>query len=265
MSVIAQSRPTEAVAGVAASPADRTLLRRTMLEGARDITPMVIGVAPFGLAIGAAIGSSSVGTAEGLASGPAIFAGAAQLSVIQMLDSGVAPAVIVLSALMINARLLLYSASLAPWFSGSSLPQRLLLAIPVIDQLHFTCTPRFEQGDLDRQGRVAYFTGAALFLTSTWVATQTVAILAGARVPESVGLHVAAPLALAGLLAKSLADSKAVVAAVAGGAVAVVGAGLPYSSAVLVATLAGVTAGTTVNYVTARRGADVGSEGAAVR
>jgi predicted branched-subunit amino acid permease len=224
-----------------------------MFEGARDITPMVIGVFPFGLAIGAAIGASSVGTAEGLASGPAIFAGAAQLSVIEMLDSGVAPLVIILSALMINARLLLYSASLAPWFRGASLRSRLVLAIPVIDQLYFTCNPRFERGDLDRRGRIAYYGGAALFLTSTWVATQTLAILAGARVPESVGLHVAAPLALAGLLAKSLADRTAIVAAAVGGVAAVVGVGLPFSSAVLVATLCGVTVGTVADLVASRR------------
>jgi predicted branched-subunit amino acid permease len=267
MSVVTQSLPTEVGARVERSVADRAGVRRTMLEGARDITPMVIGVAPFGLAIGAAIGASSVGTAEGLASGPAIFAGAAQLSVIQMLDSGVTPAVIVLSALMINARLLLYSASLASWFRGSSLPQRLLLAIPVIDQLYFTCGPRFEQGDLDRRGRVAYYSGAASFLTSTWVATQAVAIVAGARVPESVGLHVAAPLALAGLLAKSLADGKAIAAAVCGGVVAVIGVGLPYSSAVLVATLCGVAAGTALDHAAARRGEGPRSrlDGAAVR
>jgi predicted branched-subunit amino acid permease len=253
MSVVAPCLPTEAAPCVdAAAAAGRAVVGRTMFEGARDITPMVIGVVPFGLAIGAAIGASSVGTAQGLASGPAIFAGAAQLSAIQMLDTGVAPLVVVLSALMINARLLLYSASLAPWFRGSSLPQRLLLAIPVIDQLYFTCGPRFEQGDLDRRGRIAYYSGAALFLTSTWVVTQALAILAGARVPESVGLHVAAPLALVGLLAKSLADSKAIVAAVVGGVAAVAGVGLPYSSAVLVATLCGVAAGTVADLVASR-------------
>ena len=148
-----------------------------MADGARDITPMVIGVIPFALAVGAAIGTSDLSTAEGLASGPIILAGSAQLATVQMLDAGAAPAIIVLSALVINARLLLYGASLAPWFADRPLRTRLLLAVPVIDQMHFTCSPRFERGDLDEPGRVAYYTGAALWLCGAWIGVQAAAIV----------------------------------------------------------------------------------------
>lgn len=209
----------------------------TALEGARDITPMVIGVVPFGLAIGASIGSSTVGTAEGLASGPLILAGAAQLSTLRLLDSGTASLVIIISALMINARLLLYSASLAPWFSNEPLRRRLLLAVPVIDQLHFTCTPRFERGDLDPAGRRWYYTGAAAWLAGAWTASQLVAAVGGARLPEWMGLELAAPLALAGLLAKSLTGRRTVIAAAVAAVVNVAAVGLPFNSAVLVATV----------------------------
>lgn len=226
----------------AARPAWR-VLPTAVSEGVHDITPMVIGVIPFGLAVGAAIGASDLSTAQGLVSGPTILAGAAQLTTVQMLDGGTAPLVIVLSALMINARILLYSASMAPWFRGGSLGQRLLLALPVIDQLHFTCVPRFENGDLDRRGRIAYYVGAATWLVTAWVASQAASIVVGARVPESVGLHVAAPLALAGLLAKSLVDRRSIVAAAVAGLLVVAGAGLPFRSAVLIAALGGIGAG----------------------
>ncbi len=217
-----------------ASPSRATSIA---IEGARDITPMVIGVIPFGLAIGASIGSSSVGTAEGLASGPLILAGAAQLSTLRLLDSGAAALVVILSALMINARLLLYSASLAPWFSNEPLRRRLLLAAPVIDQLHFTCTPRFERGDLDASGRRWYYTGAAAWLAGAWVASQVIAAVAGARLPEWLGLELAAPLALAGLLAKSVNGRRTILAAIVAAGVNVAAVGLPYNSAVLVATV----------------------------
>ena len=48
-----------------------------------------------------------------------ILAGAAQLATVQMLDAGTAPLVVIVSALVINARILLYSAALAPWFRSS--------------------------------------------------------------------------------------------------------------------------------------------------
>lgn len=71
-----------------------TTVRSLMLEGARDMTPMVIGVLPFAVAIGAAVGASSLARTDGLLSGPAILAGSAQLTSVEMLDAGTAPLVI---------------------------------------------------------------------------------------------------------------------------------------------------------------------------
>jgi predicted branched-subunit amino acid permease len=223
---------------------DSTTARDAFLEGVRDIVPMVLGVIPFALAIGAMIGTSSLSTAQGLFSGAGILAGAAQLTTIEMIEAGAAPVMIILSALMINARILLYSTALAPWFREERLGRRLLLAIPVIDQLHFTCTPRFERGDLDGRARQAYLAGAAAFLVGAWAGTQAIAIVAGARLPEWVGLQAAAPLALAGLMAKSVNGRPAVVAALVAAVVVVVGADLPLHSAVLAAAVAGMCAGT---------------------
>jgi predicted branched-subunit amino acid permease len=207
------------------------------------MTPMVLGVVPFALAIGAAISASSMTSAQGLASAPVILAGSAQLAMVQMLDAGTAPLVVIASALVINARLLLYAAALAPWFSGQSLRRRLLLAMPVVDQMHFTCTPRFERGDLDASGRVAYYTGAASWLVLAWLGTQAAAITVGARLPESLGLDVAAPLAMAGLLAKALTSRATLLAGLVAGVVAVAAVGLPMHSSLLVAIIVGIAAG----------------------
>jgi predicted branched-subunit amino acid permease len=224
-------------------------------EGARDIMPMILGVIPFALAIGTAIGTSSLSAAQGIVTGPAILAGAAQLSTISMLDEGAAPLVVVVSALMINARLMLYSASLAPWFATESRRRRMLLAVPVIDQLHFTCVPRFERGDLDARGRRWYYVGAAASLAGAWTITQVVAIVGGAQLPDWLGLRIAAPLALAGLLGKAAQGRRAVVAAVVAAVVTLLAAGFPYHSAVLVATVTALAVGT----VTPRRVEEVAS------
>ncbi|MCB9373545.1 MAG: AzlC family ABC transporter permease [Microthrixaceae bacterium] len=214
-------------------PTRRPRRLRLAFDGARDITPMVIGIVPFGLAVGAAIGSSGAGVGAGLASGPVILGGSAQLATLSLLDGGATPAVIVLSALLINARILLYGASLATWFSDLPRRHRLLLAIPVIDQMHFVCVPRFEQGDLDQGGRVAYYVGAGSWLVAAWLAAQSAAVLLGASLPPSAHVEMAAPLALVGLLAKSVSDRLRSLAA--GIAVAVGPLALPFHS-VFVAT-----------------------------
>jgi predicted branched-subunit amino acid permease len=235
MSEIVSATTVPSAAATASST--RSLVR----AGVRDMTPMVIGVVPFGLAVGAMIGSSGLDPWAAAASAPLILAGAAQLTTLQMLEAGSNPVVIVASALLINLRILLYSASLAPWFAGLRLRTRLLLATSVIDQTHFVAIPRFEQGDMDRRGRVAYYAGASAWLVSAWLASQFIAMVLGAELPESARLDMAAPLALIGLLAKSVATRPAALAAALGVAVATVGAGLPFHSATLVATITGIT------------------------
>jgi predicted branched-subunit amino acid permease len=205
------------------------------------MTPMVVGIVPFGLALGAVMASSDLDPWTAFASAPLILAGAAQLTTLQMLEAGSNPVVVVASALLINLRILLYSASLAPWFSGVRLRLRLLLATSVIDQTHFVAVPRFEQGDLDRRDRVAYYAGASVWLVSAWLGSQTFAMALGAELPDAARLDMAAPLALVGLLAKSVATRPAAVAAAVGVGVVTFGAGLPFHSATLVATLAGIT------------------------
>ncbi len=228
---------------VAADPAAPTARRRLALEGARDMTPMVLGIVPFALAVGAAISASSLTAAQGLASAPVILAGSAQLAAVQMLDAGTSAVVVIVSALVINARILLYSAAIAPWFRDQPLHRRMLLALPVIDQMHFTVGPRFQRGDLDSAGRVAYYVGAATWLVGAWLAAQALAVAAGARLPEALGLELAAPLVMAGLLAKSTNSRPTVVAAAVAGLLAVVAVGLPLHTSLLFATVVGIAAG----------------------
>jgi predicted branched-subunit amino acid permease len=211
-----------------------------LLEGARDMTPMVLGIVPFGIALGTTIAASSLDPWTGLASAPVILAGAAQLATVKMLDAGAAPAVIIVSALLINLRILLYSTSLAPWFADAPLRRRLLLAIPVIDQTHFLCVPRFQRGDLDLRGRTAYYAGAGGGLIVGWLGSQTVAALLGASLPAAARLDMAAPLALVGLLAKSISSRSAAAAATLAIAVTAAGVRLPVRSSTLVATVVAI-------------------------
>src|SRR5687768_18594786 len=86
--------------------------RGAFFQGVRAITPMVIGLVPFGLAIGSASASLDVDRTAAWAGSWLILAGSAQLAVMQLLDEGAAPLVVVFAALMINARFVVYSAEI---------------------------------------------------------------------------------------------------------------------------------------------------------
>jgi predicted branched-subunit amino acid permease len=210
------------------------------------MVPLAIGVVPYALVIGVTAAESDVDLLGAWAGSFLILAGAAQLATIELLDAGAAPVVAILTGLVINARLVMYSAGLAPWFRDESPTRRALMAAFVVDQTYLVSTHRFPRGDLGPRERRAFFLGGALLLASIWVASQTAAVLVGTGLPESLSLEVAAPLALVGLLAKSVTSRPAVVAASVGTVAAVAAVAMPFHSALLVAALAGVAAATVV-------------------
>jgi hypothetical protein len=88
------------------APTTRTELRR----GGAAAIPLVVGYAPFALVVGSAIGEHANPTA-GWAAIWLVISGSALLSTITALDSG--PALVaVLTGILVNARLAVYSASL---------------------------------------------------------------------------------------------------------------------------------------------------------
>lgn len=225
-------------------------VRRPFLAGAREIAPFVIGVLPIALAVGTLVSSSSVPALTGWLAGPLIFGGAAQLLTIQLLDAGAAPAAIIASALLVNSRVLMYSAAIAPWYAQASLRARLLVAVPLIDPLFLAAQPRFERGDLDQRERLAWWAGAATLLVVCWMAVQGIAQALSTSVPQSADLHMAAPLVFVGVLAKLAHGRPAVAAAAVAAAVAVVGTPLPFQSAMSL----GIVAGLLAAVVVSRRG-----------
>ena len=81
------------------------------------ILPMLIGVIPFGLVAGVTPVATGSGTGTAVGFSTIVFAGASQLAAIDVLSNGGAAVVAALAALTINLRMLLYSASIAPYLS----------------------------------------------------------------------------------------------------------------------------------------------------
>ena len=107
--------------------------RHDLAAGARAMAPWLLGIVPFGLVIGLSAAQADIPTLAGWLTGPLIYAGSAQVATIQMLDAGAAPIVVVVAALVINIRLLLYSATMAPYWRGTPWWWRLLAAYLLID------------------------------------------------------------------------------------------------------------------------------------
>jgi predicted branched-subunit amino acid permease len=212
-------------------------------DGVRDMTGIAIGYIPFAIAIGVATADSSIDNFAGWAGGFVIAAGSAHLAVVQMVDSGAGPVAIIATAILINARLAVYSAGLVPWFAHESARSRRLLAYFVIDPTYILAVNRFERDDPGPRGRRSYYLGAGSVLFTIWIVALGSGVLIGSRIPAAIQLDAAAPMMVCGLLAASVRSRAGGIAAAVAAFLAVAAADLPWSSATLVAIIVGSAAG----------------------
>ena len=103
---------------------------RPFAAGAKATSPLVMGAAPYALAIGAALAGLGIDRLTTWIGSWSMVAGTAQLTAMQLLHEGAAPVVALLAALVVNARFAVYSAGLVQWFPAASRRERLLLAFP---------------------------------------------------------------------------------------------------------------------------------------
>ena len=226
-------------------PADLPLWRQGMVAAA----PIAVGVVPFGLVAGAAPVEAGMGISEAVGFSMLVFAGASQLAAIDILGGGGAVAVAVVSALMINLRFVMYSASLAPHLADVSIGRRLVSAYVMTDQAYALAIARYTGAEplADPGDRLRYYRGAALTFWVTWQTATVLGAVGGGSIPDSIPLDFAIPLAFLALLVPAVTDRPTVVAAAIGGlgTVAAAEAGAGDLSLVLGAT-AGILAGTIV-------------------
>jgi predicted branched-subunit amino acid permease len=94
--------------------------RSDFRAGVRVGVPIVLGIVPFGLVAGAGAVSVGIPALQAVGMSVFIFAGASQLAAIELVGRGAPAAVIVLTVLVVNLRMVMYSASIAPHFARQS-------------------------------------------------------------------------------------------------------------------------------------------------
>ncbi|MGB7450450.1 MAG: AzlC family ABC transporter permease [Ornithinimicrobium sp.] len=211
-------------------------------RGLRAALPLAVTALPFGLVYGLVVVNSSVSPWVGLAGSWLILAGAAQISLVELIDAGAAWPVAVGTALVINSRLALYSAALAPAFAGFDRRWRWSLPYLLTDQAAVVAITEFTRRR-DPWERRTFFAAAGLLIAVFWWVGSIIGVLAGGSIPEEVDIGFAVPAMFLALLVPSLTNRPVVVAAVTGGVTSVAAAGLPSGVNITVAALAGIAAG----------------------
>ena len=230
-----------------AAPSSR---RAEFSAGVRAQLPLLLGVAPFGMAYGAYAVKTGLSPGLAQAMSAIVFGGASQFVGVRLIGNGVPGAIIVVTTLLVNGRHMLYSASLAPYTDHLARRWRWLLAYLLTDEAYATAISHYRRGGRSVHAHWFFF-GTGLALWTTWQATTAVGVFVGAAVPDSWSLDFALPLTFLAILMPALKGRPAVAAAGIAGIIAVIGFRWPYGTGLLTAMLVGMAAGIAADFALA--------------
>ncbi len=206
------------------------------------MAPIMVGMLPFGLLVGVASTEAGFGVIGAIAFSAGLFAGASQLAAIGLLTDGAPALVAIATIVVINARLMLYGASLAPWWSREPLRTRIFASYFLTDQAFGLSLARYES-DMSRPHRLAFYLGGAVPIWALWNIVSVIGVYAGNSIPADVPLRFAVPLVFLGLFVPALQSRPKIAAGISSAVVAVTAAGLPNNLAMPLAAAVGISVG----------------------
>jgi len=209
-------------------------------DARRDVLTVAPALLAFGIALGIVIASSATGKVAGVLGAPVLYGGSAQLTAITMFQRGAGLLAVVGSAVTVNARLLLYSASLAPRFGAQPTWFRLLAPHFIIDQTYLAALER--PGHTGRQFRT-YWLLLGLGVMAVWSAAVGIGVLVGPWLPSLPHLTLAGTAMFVGMLVPRIVDRPNLAAAITAAIVAPIAAQVIPTAGVVVGTVAGMAVG----------------------
>jgi 4-azaleucine resistance transporter AzlC len=173
-------------------PSFERAVTEDLARGARDLLPVSVSVAAFGLVWGVLAGQAGLSVLEVLAMSGLLFAGASQFVALDLWSA--TPALLPIGALVaavavVNLRFLLLTATLRPLFGTKPGPGAVLLMALVADENWALTIGAMRRGPTGW----GYLLGGGLLMWVVWVATTLAGRLLGSGIadPASYGLDFA--------------------------------------------------------------------------
>ncbi|WP_170772624.1 AzlC family ABC transporter permease [Ruegeria lacuscaerulensis] len=223
-------------------------------KGFRDGTPFIFVAIPFGTLFGVFSTEAGLNVVQTLAFSATVFAGAAQFTALQLLQDNTPTAIVLASALAVNLRVAMYSASLTPYLGAAPLWQRACAAYLTVDQTYACSIMRFEkEPDMTIPQRMVYFFGTATPLTPLWLLATYLGAVLGTQIPESWALDFALPITFLAMIGPMMRTLAHVIAALVAIVVALLTVAVPFNLGLLIAGTAGMIAGAQAELFLERR------------
>jgi predicted branched-subunit amino acid permease len=215
--------------------------RAEFAAGMRAYVPLTMATVPFGMICGAVAIASGMTPWQAGTAGLIIFAGSAQIVMMQLLASGAPSLVIIATVAIMNLRFMIYATSLGPHFAKLSRSWRVLLAYLITDQGYVLGVLRYmEPGDT--RHRHWYYFGMSAGLWLCWQLSSLAGVLVGSLIPPEWSADFIVPLTFISIVVPLFSNPAMLLAGLAGGAASVLLV-LPLKLNMIAAALIGVAAG----------------------
>jgi predicted branched-subunit amino acid permease len=222
--------------------------RDAFREGALEVIFLIPSYIPFGLVCGVAAVQAGMGQLGALALAGFAFAGSSQAVLTQFLVSGAPLAIAIASGLVVNLRMMVYSAAIAPSLAGATRKERFLWAAFLVDQTFISDQARRARGAFEAHP-LAFFLGCAAVLWPAWLINNAIGAFLGAQLPASWQLDFTIPLSFIALCVPLVKSRGQLASAIAGGIAGALLFALPLKLGLIAACVAGTCVGLIVDAV----------------
>ena len=226
--------------------ANHATSRAAFKAGVIECLQLLPSYVPFGLVCGVAAVQAGMGEWGAVALSAFAFAGSSQAVLTQFLSSGAPLTIAILSGLVVNLRMAVYSAAIAPRIAGATPKERVLWAAFLVDQTFLSNEARHQRGE-HMAHPLAFYLGCALTLWPWWVLMNAIGAFAGAKLPASWQLDFTIPLSFVAMVVPLLKSRSQILAAIAGGAAGVLLYAMPLKLGLIAACALGTCVGMAVD------------------
>ncbi|WP_420327798.1 AzlC family ABC transporter permease [Mameliella sp.] len=226
---------------------DHTDAMSSYWRGMRTALPFLFVVAPFAMLFGVVAADAGLNLFEIISFSVVVIAGAAQFTAVQLMQDGAPTLVVIVSALAVNLRMAMYSASITPHLGHLPMWKRVLVAYFLVDQTFAASIVEYEKRpEMTVPQKFSYFMGVMTPICPFWYLFTIVGALVGEAVPPELGLDFALPIAFIALFAPALRTGAHRAAALVAAIMALSFAWLPYNLGLIVGALSGMMTGAEV-------------------
>ncbi len=210
--------------------------------GAKKLFPIIPGIIPFGLVMGAVGASTGATMMQAMGMNLLVFAGAAQLATLDLLVSGSTLTVIVMTGVFINLRFMMYSAALSSEVQSLKWYHKLLVAFFITDQSYAVASLEFANIEI-KSDKLKFYMGASLLMFVVWHLSTLAGFIFGNFAPEQLSLDFVVPLAFMTLVVPAIKNYKMLIVAILAMVLGLAFKNVPYKLGLIFASFIAIAVG----------------------